>query len=411
MKHYLKAVKLNFPNFRKLSKDERMQAELDFILKFREQKIAEVALSLSKQPDLDKYFILRQINGWQKAKQKLQAWSMIEDLHYPPLISMEQCSSEATAKFKANLFKGQTLVDLTGGFGVDSYQFSKSFERVHYLEPYQPLFEVVEYNFKLLKAQNIYLYLQTAEDFIQKQKDFEYSVCYIDPSRRDAGKKVFLLADCQPNIIELSAKIFDFCPKIVVKTSPLLDIKQSIGELGNVAAVHVLALRNECKELLFVMEQGFEGETRICAHNLLAETVQSFSFDFEEEAHCQIEYSYPLSYIYEPNAAIMKAGAFKSISKRFLLKKIASNSHLYTSNQLIEDFPGRKFKLEQQLPYQPKAFKKAGIKKANLTTRNFKASVEQIRKKLKLKAGGENYIFATSLKDNSPKLLLCKKVN
>lgn len=388
-----------------------MQAELDFILQFREKNLAEVALSLSKQPNLDKDFILRQINGWQKAKQKLPAWALIEELHYPPLISMEQCSSEATASFKASLFSGQTLVDLTGGFGVDSYQFSKSFERVHYLEPYRPLFEVVEYNFKLLKAQNIDLYLETAEAFIQKQKDFEYSACYIDPSRRDAGKKVFLLADCQPNIVELAPKIFEFCPKIIVKTSPLLDIKQSVAELGSVSTVHVLALRNECKELLFVMERDFEGETCIHAHNLSGEAVQSFSFDFEKETSCQIEYSDPLNYIYEPNVAILKAAAFKSIAERFSLKKIAPNSHLYTSSQLIKNFPGRQFELEKQLPYQAKIFKKTGIKKANLTTRNFKASVEQIRKKLKLKAGGAHYIFATSLKDDSPKLLLCKKVN
>jgi hypothetical protein len=387
-----------------------MQAEEAFIEKHRKQNLAEVALSLSKQPDLDKDFILRQINGWQKAKAKLPTWAHTEGLHYPPAISMEQCSSEATAQFKAQLFKGTSLMDLTGGFGVDSYYLSKSFDQVHYIEPYLPLFEVVQHNFQLLRANNIELHQQTAESFLEEQQGQQFDYCYIDPSRRNADQKVFLLADCQPNIVELSSQIFELCPKIVVKTSPLLDLKQSIAELGQVAEVHVVALKNECKELLFVMQKDFEGVTKIYTHNIKASTTDSFSFNYQEESEAIIEYSDPLAYLYEPNVAILKGGGFRMIAKHFGLQKIAPHSHLYSSDQLIEDFPGRKFKVEQQLPFQPKAFKKLGIKKANLTTRNFKATVEQIRKKLKLKTGGEDYIFATTLKDDSSVLLVCKKV-
>ncbi len=388
-----------------------MQAELDFIAQHKSEDLASLALSLSKRNDLDKDFILRQIQGWQKARQKLPSWAAEDQILYPPAISMEQCSSERTARFKAHWFAGKRLVDLTGGFGVDSYYFSKSFEQVHYVEPFLPLFKVVQHNFQLLHADNIVLHQQSAEDFIEAQKDQDFSLCYIDPSRRNQGRKVFLLADCQPNIVALAEKIFAFCPKIVVKTSPLLDIKQSIRELGSVAEVHVLDWHQECKELLFVMQRGYAGQVRIYAHHLLAQNQEeSFSFDWEAEAHAKPTYSDPLRYIYEPNAAILKAGAFNSIAKAYAVQKLAPNSHLYTSEELMEDFPGRKFLVHQQLPYQAKAFKKLGIKKANISCRNFKASVEQIRKKLKIQPGGDQYIFATTLQNYKAQLLICQKL-
>lgn len=379
----------------------------EFIQKHRTKKLPEIALLLSKHPELDKDFILNQINGIQKAKNKLPELANTNEILFPAKLSLEQCSSEQTAIYKSGLSKFNSVIDLTGGFGVDSYYFSKKAKQVTYIEPNIDLYKIVEQNFKTLGANNVQAINSTCEEFLNDSQQV-YDLAYIDPSRRNENQKVFMLADCVPNIVELQTDIFRIAPKILVKTSPILDIKQSIKELKTVSEVWVISLNNECKEVLYLLENKSTTKPTINTINLDQNT-QEFSFDFETEENTNTDYSEPLNYLYEPNASILKAGAFKSITQTFEVKKLAPNTHLYTSQNLIKDFPGRVFKIENTIPYQPKAFKKLGIKKANVSCRNFIESVEQVKKKLNVKDGSDIYLIATSTKDKKPILVISVK--
>ena len=384
-----------------------------FIQQHFTKSIPEIALLLSKHPELDKEFILSQINGLQKAKKKLPIFFQNKEIVYPSSLSMEQCSSEETAIFKSQLIKGHSLIDLTGGFGVDSYYFSKLFKNVTYLEPNQNLFNVVRTNFNILNASNINCINSTTEDYL-KANTQHFDVAYIDPSRRSEHQKVFILEDCVPNIVELKDEIFTMASQILVKTSPILDIKQSLKELKNVSMVWVVSVNNECKEVLYLIHQKATLPPKINTLNILhggKGVLQAYSFDFETEGSCSPPFSEPLNYLYEPNTSILKAGAFKSIALQYQLHKLASNTHLYTSHELVADFPGRCFEIKNILPYQPKQFKKLGIQKANVSCRNFPETVAQVKKKLHLQDGGKDYLFATSDVNDKPILIVCVKVN
>lgn len=385
-----------------------------FIEQYKTKPIPEIALLLSKHPDLDKEFIINQINGLQKAKSKLPEFYQNPNIVFPPTISIEQCSSQHTAGFKANILEGKTLVDLTGGFGIDSYYFSKIVKSVTYLEPYQPLFEVVTQNFKTLAANNIICLNTNAEDFLNNNTT-KFDVAYIDPSRRNDHQKVFLLSNCSPNVVELKTQILEQASALLIKTSPILDIKQSIKELGTVKTIWVVSVNNECKEVLYLVTKNAENPLQLHAINIpilkgVRGVLQKFSFTYEEEEeNTLVEFSEPLKYLYEPNASLLKAGAFKSIAAKYKLKKIAPNSHLYTANECIANFPGRSFSITNVLPYQPKAFKKLKISKANIACRNFNETVDQIKKKLKLNDGGAVYIFATTNANNKNILIVTNK--
>lgn len=381
--------------------------EQEFIKLHLNKKISEIALLLSKRSDLDKDYIINQINGLQKAKNKLPEFYKNADVIYPATISIEQCSSEESATYKSKIIIGKSLVDLTGGFGIDSFYFSKTIESVTYIEPNISLFTTAYKNFKTLNANNINPVNKTAEDFLDSNSH-KFDIAYIDPSRRNENQKVFMLADCIPSIVDLQDDIFKIAPQIIVKTSPILDIKQSIKELKTVSEIWVVSLNNECKEVLYLLNQNSTSEIKINTVNLGNQN-QDFSFTFNEEEIANIEHSDPLNYLYEPNASILKAGAFKSICSKYGVKKIAPNTHLYTSEKLIKNFPGRTFKIEETLPYNPKTFKKLGIKQANVSCRNFKESVEQVKKKLNIKDGGDTYLFATTDNNGKPILISCVK--
>lgn len=381
--------------------------ESEFIETNKHKPIAELALLLSKKPDLNKEFILSQINGIQKAKNKLPEFYNTPNIIYPSKLSMEQCSSEKTGIFKSELVKGNSLIDLTGGFGIDSYYFSKNFAQVTYVEQQQDLFEIAKTNFDHLKANNINLVNATAEDFI-KNTEKKANLIYIDPSRRNENQRVFKLDECTPNIIALAPELFKIADKILVKTAPLLDIKQTLKDLKNVTNVWVVSVNNDCKEVLYLLETGKTVEPKIHTINL-ANFNQKFDFDYQKESSANAELSLPENYLYEPNASILKAGAFNSICDEFNVKKLHPNSHLYTSTVLEEDFPGRVFKIENVVSYQPKEFKKLGIQKANVSCRNFKDSPEQVKKKLKLKDGGDKYLFATTDLNEKPILVVTAK--
>ena len=381
--------------------------EQQFIEKNLSKSLPEIALLLSKYADLNKDFIINQVNGLKKAKNKLPEFFQNKDIQYPATISIEQCSSEQTAEYKSKLVEVESVIDLTGGFGIDSYYFSKKAKEVTYIEPNEDLFKTVSQNFNTLNAKNITCVNSNAEDFLASNSNL-FDLAYIDPSRRNENQKVFMLGDCIPNIVDLQNDIFKITSKILVKTSPILDIKQSIKELKTVAEVWVVSVNNECKEVLYLLDKNFDKGTKINTINLTKEK-QVYSFTYNQEEISTVEYSVLQTYLYEPNTSILKAGAFKSICAKYDLKKIAANTHLYTSEKPTQNFPGRTFKIEQTLPYNPKNFKKLGIKKANVSCRNFKDSVEEVKKKLNLKDGGDTYIFALLDNSKKPILTICKK--
>ena len=380
----------------------------EFIQQNKNKTPSEVALLLSKKPELDKEFIINQINGIQKAKKKLPEIYNTPDFIYPSPLSMEQCSSEQTAIYKSTLVKGKSLIDLTGGLGIDSYYFSKQFDVVTYLEQNTTLFEITNTNFKTLGTKNIQTINTTCENFLKTNTE-QCDIAYIDPSRRNENQRVYFLNECTPNIIELSDDIFKIAKQILVKTAPLLDITQSIKDLKRVSKVVVVAVNNECKEVLYLLNKETSKPIDIETINL-GKTLQSFNFSLTEETTSTSSYSEPQSYLYAPNAAILKAGAFNTIATTFNIDKIAPNTHLYTSKELIANFPGRIFQIQKVISYHPKEFKTLGIKQANITCRNFTDKPDEVKKKLKLKDGGNTYLFATTNKKNKPILVCCSKV-
>lgn len=336
--------------------------------------------------------ILEQIKSKKKAKAKLPTWFEQKDIIFPPTISMEQCSSELTAQYKAQLISGKKLVDLTGGFGIDTYYLSQSFEETHYVERNDKLCEIAHHNFELLHA-NVSVNNQAAEEVLQRVDHFDW--IYLDPARRDnVNNKVFRLEDCTPNVITLQDELLQRSENILIKLSPMLDIKQGLLQLKHVSEVHVIAVNNEVKELLFTIKRGFLGDVQIHCVNLNQKARSEVSFNYQVEESTESEFSEVQKYLYEPNAAVMKAGAFKSIGNRFGLKKIDRHTHLYTSLELTENFPGRAFRIVKELPLNKKLKSTFPEMKANIAVRNFPLPVQQIRKKTGIKEGGEHYIFA-----------------
>jgi hypothetical protein len=343
--------------------------------------------------------IADQIAGRKKAKEKIPTF-YDNTIIYPPGINLEQSSSEQTAIFKTRIIleslqQRRTLIDLTGGFGVDSYFLSKVFKAVHYVEPHKGLFEIVVRNHNLLSTSNIVHHNTTAEDFLALGQQSD--AIFIDPSRRNSTRKVFAFADCEPNMVSLQAEIFKTSDFLLVKASPLLDLKSGIKDLTFVKKVFVVSVNSEVKELLFLCMNGFVGEPMIEAVNLSNTASQSFSFTFSEEAMSGVNFSDPMIYLYEPNPSILKAGAFKSIAQNFNLAKIQANTHLYTSDTLINDFPGRIFKVLAYIKADKKSVQQFFADgKANVTTRNYPLSADELRKKLALKDGGEKFVIGFS---------------
>jgi hypothetical protein len=347
--------------------------------------------------------IAEQIIGRRKAREKIPAIYATDKIVYPPGVNLEQCSSEATALFKSNVLFTEScgkssLADLTGGFGVDSYFFSKVFHQVYYVEPDTSLLEIVTHNFEQLKANGVICHHTTAEAFLSTS-DQIFDCVYIDPSRRDIqNRKVSSFAECNPNVIHLLPEIFRKSNLLLVKASPLLDIQQGVKELSCVKMIFVLSVENECKELLFLCEKNFEGEPIIGAINLSKNnTIDSFYFKYTEERLAKASFSDPLGYLFEPNASILKAGAFKLVSERFNVAKLHPNTHLFTADTLVENFPGKVFKIVSQVKPDPKMLQAFfPDAKANLTTRNYPLSVKELKAKTKLMDGGNKFLIGFS---------------
>lgn len=367
---------------------------------------AELMLKASQFPDWPMKAIVEQIVSKKKAQSKLPKWFSTEGMIWPPVISMEQCSSELTAKYKASLVSGRTMADLTGGFGVDTYYLANSFDEATHVEMNENLHLLVAQNFKALKS-GISAVLGTAETYLNQMAPVD--LIYIDPARRNENaQKVVFLEDYSPNVIEMLPVLRSKAKQILIKVSPMLDIKKAISDLAEVAEVHVVAVKNEVKELLFLLDQCVSPSPKVKAVNL-GEREEVFEFSYMLEESSEVELSEVLAYLYEPNAAILKAGAFKSIGHQYGLKKLQVNSHLYTSETLVEEFPGRSFKVVEELSMNKKIGKQLPSLQANITVRNYPMSVNEIRNKTGLKEGGSQYIFATT-DIASKKVLLCEKV-
>ncbi len=385
-------------------------ANQEFITKNINTTITSLLLKEAKNMRFDIKALIEQIEAKKRAEKKLPTWFSTQNIYYPNKLNIEQTSSEATALFKSKIVSGDCLIDLTGGFGVDCYYFSKRFKEVTHCEINSELSKIVAHNYKVLQAKNINCIATDGIAYL-KNKPTTYSAIYVDPSRRNESKgKVFMLSDCLPNIPEHLDLLFNQANIILIKTSPLLDLSIGINELKYVKTIYCVALNNEVKELLWLLEKGYNGNICIKTVNITKERQQTFNFNLEDEALLEADYSKPLTYLYEPNAAILKSGAFNTIAEKLQLKKLHKHSHLYTSEQLIA-FPGRSFKIETVLDYNIKQFKKGfKLKKANVTTRNFPDTVSTIRKKLKLNDGGENYLFFTTNYKDKKIIVSCKKI-
>ncbi|MGY0407155.1 MAG: THUMP-like domain-containing protein [Polaribacter sp.] len=379
-----------------------------FINKNLKTEITKIVLKGSPFKGVSIQEIANQIVAKQKSEKKLPTWFQSENIYYPQKISIEQTSSEITAKYKANLISGKAIIDLTGGFGVDCFYFSKHFKKVIHCEINEELATIVQHNFKQLKSKNIETYIGNGITFL-KETTQKFDCIYIDPSRRNTIKgKVFLLKDCQPYISPKIDFFFTKATTILVKVSPILDISQTISELKNVKEIYVVGVQNEVKELLFLLEKDYKSSIHIKTINIKKEDSETFDFQYKEVVFS--EYSKPLSYLYEPNVAILKAGGFYQITTQFPVFKLQQHSHLYTSEKQLY-FPGRTFKINHILSYdKKKILKLLPDKKANITTRNFSKTVAQIRKETKIKEGGNVFIFCTTNTTNKQIIVICSKI-
>ena len=367
-----------------------------FIEEHLHDDIRELALKYSNAK-VDMALALRQIEARQLLKKKVPSWSDNTDLLFPAHLSVEQCSSEATAQYKASLLQGDTFADLTGGMGVDCYFISQHFKKTDYVEFNSELCGLAEHNFTSLQT-NITVTNESSESYLSHcdSKD----CFFIDPARRDTyGRKTVSIADCTPNVVELQDLLLQKARKVMVKLSPMLDLSKALNELKHVSEVHVVAVANECKELLFIMEQGIEGEPSITCVNLQSGQPEITYRHDEEETSTMTLYATPQEYLYEPNAALMKAGCFSYLSQQYGVQQLHPNSHLFTSKQLVSDFPGRIFAIDGWAPYNKRIKQTllAGIEKASIATRNFPLSVAELRKSLKIADGDETYLFATTI--------------
>jgi 16S rRNA G966 N2-methylase RsmD len=356
--------------------------------------------------------IAQQIAARKVAKTKLPSWFHTEGIIYPSKISMEQCSSEITAQYKANIVKGNTFVDLTGGAGVDTFAFAQHFERGTYVEQNKDLAHITEHNLVALGLHNLEFVNQKAEDYLKSMPN-KVDLIYLDPARRGSQQeRVFLFSDCEPNVLEMSNDLLSKSNSILIKASPMLDIDLSIKALQYVKEVHIVSIQNECKEVLYLLNKNETSGVNIYTINFKADSKEEFTYLQSKEAAANVHYSYPKVYLYEPNSSIMKAGAFQIIGESFRVNKLHQHTHLYTSDNLIKAFPGRKFKVEAVIPYDKKLIKRMIPEgKANVAVRNFKEDVKMIRLKTGLKDGGEKYIFACTDLDNKQIMVICSKTN
>ena len=372
--------------------------------------IRQLALKGCRDKDVDIDVAIRQIAGRQTARRKLPSWAALDGILYPPHLNMEQCSSEQAARYKAGvctrLSSPTSLVDLTGGFGVDFAFMSQAFDEATYVERNSELFAISSANMKILAPKAKCL----NEDGLEVLHRLDHvSMIFMDPARRDHhGARTYGISDCTPNVLEIKDELLQKADVVMLKLSPMLDWHKAISDLGEqyIKEVHIVSVQNECKELLIVMQQQpAEPPTVYCVND---DSV--FSYHPSSISSNHISHHSSLIYLYEPNASIMKAGCFAEIEQAFEVSQLAPNSHLFASDQAIEDFPGRKFRVTAVTSMNKQELKQAlkDIRQANIAIRNFPMSVADLRKRLKLSEGGNDYIFATTLTEGKKVLIICQ---
>ncbi len=380
----------------------------EFITKNINSDLTKLVLKGSPFESVSIQEIANQIEAKKRCQKKLPNWFSTSNIYYPNKLNIEQTSSEVTAHYKSNLVEGDSLIDITGGFGIDCYYFSRNINTITHCELNAKLSAITAHNYTQLNVKNIRTLIGDGIAFLENTTN-KFGWIYADPSRRNEARgKVFLLNDCLPNIPENLDLLFKKTSNILLKISPILDITSAINELKFVKEIHIVAVENEVKELLFILKKNYTRTVCIKTINFNKNKEQLFYFNLDEDLFAT--YSKPKKYIFEPNAAILKSGAFNQVSAQLKIDKLHQHSHLYTSDKLI-DFPGRSFEIMHCISYDKKQLKKLiPSKKANITTRNFPESVAQIRKKTGLKDGGNKYLFFTTDLNNNKIILLCSKV-
>ena len=403
------------------------QATRHFIQEHTGDDVRQLALRGTKDPAVNLTFALEQIAGRQKAKTKLPTWAAIDGIIYPPHLSMEQCSSEQTAIYKTRVAgKGTLVVDLTAGFGVDMAFISQGFERAVHVERQPQLCAISSENYKCLGLHHIEVVCGDGINFLHSLDHAD--LIFLDPARRDEhGGRTYGIADCTPNVLEILDEMLEKADRVMLKLSPMLDWRKAVEDLGEkVSEVHIVSVDNECKELLLIMTKEKKTLKIFCVNN---ENVFSFDRDYKSPTHLS-GITNPLQeetvcsspsqggagdgschFLFEPNASIMKAGCFELLEQNYNVRQLDPNSHLFVSDTEIPDFPGRQFTIERMTTMNKHDLKAAlaGIDKANITVRNFPMSVAELRKRLKLRDGGDVYVFATTVAGQGHQLLICRK--
>ena len=373
-------------------------------------------LQAGRYPDVDMPFAVRQIEGRQKMKHKVPLFYDTEGLLYPARLSLEQASSQLTACYKADLCHGRTFADLTGGLGIDCYFISRRFEEATYVERQAELCDVARHNFTALEAGNVRVLQGRAEDVLRNMEPVD--CLYLDPARRsEGGRKLVLLSNCEPDVAALAGLLLEKAACTLVKLSPMLDVAAAVRQLPGTHEAHILAVDNECKEVLLMLRpDATPSGLLVRTANLSSKGHEAQHFDFrpQEEAAAQARYTDQAGrYLYEPNAAVMKSGAYRLVSQRFNLPKLHPNTHLYTSDRLLPDFPGRTFEVVARWGHDKKAWRTrlaALGGRANVAVRNYPLSAPELKKKLKLTDGGGLYLFACTLHGGDKAILECKRI-
>lgn len=377
---------MNEPTFIEILKPEVQ----DFIHKNLKTDLQKLILKGSPFPEISIQELATQIEGKNRAEKKLPTWFNTNEIIFPAKINLEQASSEIAAKYKSTLIGKGDLVDLTGGFGVDDYYFASIAKQIYHCEINVQLSNLVKHNNKVLGINNINCISGDSKNFLLKQENIE--TIYIDPSRRTQSSRVFLFKDCEPNVNENLTVYLKKAKKIIIKAAPMLDITAGINELKSVSEVHIVSINNECKELLFVLENTDYKEPKVFCALLQQNAVKVYPFSSATEKALANTSSKLKNYLYEPDAAILKAGFFKSVGQQFNVNKIHPNTHLYTSEAPLLDFPGKVFKIIKNISFNDFTTSKT-LKKANVVTRNFHLKPEEIKKKFKITDGGSDYLF------------------
>lgn len=388
-----------------------------FIKEHINEDVRQLALKAQRYPSVDMNEAVTQISGHQIAEKKIPSWADKEDIIYPRHLSMEQCSSEQTAIYKSNLVSGNTFADITAGFGVDCSFISRKFKKAYYVERQEYLCKIAEHNFKTLGLEHIEIHNTDGIEFLKSMEKVD--CLFLDPARRNAnGAKTVLISECEPDVISLEELLVEKGETVMIKLSPMLDIFSTIRDLKFINSIHIISVNNECKELILILKKignqcniKEKNITISCEQVVNNSQSQHLEFTIEEEKNAICSLTNKVGeYLYEPGAAILKAGAYKILSERYKVDKLHPNSHLYTSEN-ITDFPGRRFKVTGVSTFSKKELKELlkDVDKANLTVRNFPSTVAELRKKLKLKEGGEIYLFATTLNSGEKILIKCIK--